>query len=126
MKNITSEQLVIFHGKIVKSTGGADGVRDRGLLESALNKSEATFDGRDLYEGLYRKIAVTGYALIKNHGFIDGNKRIGVATLLLLLLRLNNIEVRYEQSELVDLGLRSAEGIYNEEDIEQWIIEHQV
>ncbi|GAB6991795.1 type II toxin-antitoxin system death-on-curing family toxin [Paenibacillus pini] len=125
MKNITIEQLVIFHGKIVKSTGGADGVRDRGLLESALNKSKVTFDGRELYEGLYRKIAVTGYALIKNHGFVDGNKRIGVATLL-LLLRINNIKVRYEQSELVELGLRTAEGIYKEEDVEQWIIEHQV
>ena len=99
-------------------------VRDRGLLESALNKSKVTFDGRDLYEGLYRKIAVTGYALIKNHGFVDGNKRIGVATLL--LLRLNNINVCYEQPELVELGLRTAEGIYKEEDVEQWIIEHQV
>jgi death-on-curing protein len=125
VKNITIEQLIIFHGKIVKSTGGAVGVRDRGLLESALNKSKVTFDGCDLYEGLYRKIAVTGYALIKNHGFVDGNKRIGVATIL-LLLRLNNIKVRYEQSELVELGLRTAEGIYKEEDIQQWIIEHQV
>lgn len=65
MKNVTIEQLVIFHDKIVKST---DGIRDIGLLESALNKSAATFDGRDLYEGLYRKIAVPGFLDLRmNH-----------------------------------------------------------
>ncbi|WP_425325987.1 type II toxin-antitoxin system death-on-curing family toxin [Paenibacillus barcinonensis] len=62
---------------------------------------------------------------MKNHGFIDGNKRIGVATML-LLLRLNEISVKYEQEELVELGLQTAEGEFTEENIQQWIEEHQV
>ncbi|WP_253298947.1 type II toxin-antitoxin system death-on-curing family toxin [Paenibacillus barcinonensis] len=119
------EQILRFHTKIIKSTGGSDGVRDIGLIEGALKKAEATFDGQELYEGHIKKISVTTFALIKNHGFIDGNKRIGVATML-LLLRLNEISVKYEQEELVELGLKTAEGEFTEENVQQWIEEHQV
>ncbi|WP_168124072.1 type II toxin-antitoxin system death-on-curing family toxin [Paenibacillus sp. HB172176] len=125
MKNISLEQLIQFHSKIVKASGGLNGIRDIGMLESALRKADSTFDGKDLYEGAIKKITVIAYALIKNHGFVDGNKRIGVA-MMLLLLRLNQITVRYNQEELVELGLRTAEGKFNEEHIEQWIREHQV
>jgi len=125
VKTIDLEQLLIFHGKIVKETGGSNGVRDIGLLDSALKKPFITFDGQDLYKGLYKKISAITFSLIKNHGFVDGNKRIGVATML-LLLRLNNVSLRYDQSELVELGLNTAAGNYIEEDIEQWILEHQV
>lgn len=125
MKYLSLEQILQFHTKIIKSTGGSDGVRDLGLIESALKKAEATFDGQELYEGNIKKISVTTFALIKNHGFIDGNKRIGVATML-LLLRLNEISVKYEQEELVELGLKTAEGEFTEENIQQWIEEHQV
>jgi death-on-curing protein len=120
MNTVTVEQIVIFHRKIVNVTGGSDGIRDRTLIDSALNKAILTFDGKELYEGLIRKIAVISYALIKNHGFVDGNKRIGVATMLLLLT------INYSQSELIDLGLRVAEGLLKEEDIEHWILKHQV
>lgn len=125
MKYLSLEQILQFHTKIIKSTGGSDGVRDLGLIESALKKAEATFDGQELYEGNIKKISVTTFALIKNHGFIDGNKRIGVATML-LLLRLNEISVKYEQEELVELGLKTPEGVFTEENIQQWIEEHQV
>ncbi|MCU6791962.1 type II toxin-antitoxin system death-on-curing family toxin [Paenibacillus sp. WQ 127069] len=125
MNTVTVEQIVIFHRKIVNVTGGSDGIRDRTLIDSALNKAILTFDGKELYEGLIRKIAVISYALIKNHGFVDGNKRIGVATML-LLLTLNDITINYSQSELIDLGLRVAEGLLKEEDIEHWILKHQV
>jgi death-on-curing protein len=101
------------------------GVRDRSLLESAINKANQTFDGQDLYEGIHKKISVITYSLIKNHGFVDGNKRIGVATML-LLLKLNEFNIKYTQEELIEIGLRTAEGIYNEEDIERWILRHQV
>jgi len=125
VKNINLEELLIFHKKIINETGGSVEVRDKGLLDSALNKPFATFGGQDLYEGLYKKIAAVTFSLIKNHGFVDGNKRIGVATML-LLLRLNNILLHYDQSELVELGLNTAAGNFIEEDIEQWILEHQV
>ncbi|QHT59888.1 type II toxin-antitoxin system death-on-curing family toxin [Paenibacillus lycopersici] len=125
MITITIEQLIVFHEKILKATGGAEGIRDRGMLESALNKTLVTFDGRELYEGSIKKIAVTSHALIKNHGFVDGNKRVGVAVLL-MLLRLNHISVKYEQSELIELGIKTAEGKFGESHIERWIIQHQV
>jgi death on curing protein len=125
MKNLSVEQILQFHTKIVKATGGSDGIRDLGLIESALKKAEATFDGQELYEGDIKKISVITFALIKNHGFIDGNKRIGVATML-LLLRFNEISVKYEQEELIELGLKTAEGKFREENIQQWIEEHQV
>ncbi|MDQ0170519.1 type II toxin-antitoxin system death-on-curing family toxin [Paenibacillus tundrae] len=125
MKYLSLEQILQFHTKIIKATGGSDGVRDLGLIESALKKAEATFDGQELYEGNKKKISVTTFALIKNHGFIDGNKRIGVATML-LLLRLNDISLKYEQEELVELGLNTAEGEFTEENIQKWIEVHQV
>ncbi|MGG4214880.1 type II toxin-antitoxin system death-on-curing family toxin [Paenibacillus sp. FSL L8-0638] len=125
MKSLSLGQILEFHTKIIKATSGSDGVRDLGLIESALKKAEATFDGQELYEGSIKKISVITFALIKNHGFIDGNKRIGVATML-LLLRLNEISVKYEQEELVELGLKTAEGEFTEENIQKWIEEHQV
>jgi death-on-curing protein len=125
VNTITLEQLLLFHEKIITSTGGSYGVRDRSLLESAINKINQTFDGQDLYDGVIRKISVTSFSLIKNHGFVDGNKRIGVAVML-LLLRLNGIRIIYTQEELVEVGLRTAEGRIKENDIEEWIMKHQV
>jgi death-on-curing protein len=77
------------------------------------------------YEGTIRKISVITYSLIKNHGFVDGNKRVGAA-IMLLLLKLNGITIKYSQKALIEIGLKTAEGIYKEEDIEHWIIQHQV
>ena len=125
MKIISVEDVILFHEKIIRATGGSDGVRDRGVIESALNRAQQTFDGQDLYEGIEKKIAVTCYSLIKNHGFVDGNKRIGVAVML-LLLRLNHFKVQYSQAELVELGLKSAAGEITEEEIEHWIQRHRV
>jgi len=125
METISVEDVILFHEKIIQATGGSDGVRDRGVIESALNRAQQTFDGKDLYEGIEKKVAVTCYSLVKNHGFVDGNKRIGVAVML-LLLRLNRIKVQYPQAELVELGLQSAAGEITEEEIEHWIVRHRV
>lgn len=124
MKSIDIENILMFHKKIVSKTGGSDGVSDLGLIESALNRGLMTFDGRELYEDTEMKIAVIADGLIRNHGFIDGNKRIGVAVMI-LLLKLNNIVIRYSQQELIDLGLSVAEGKLNENDILKWIERHK-
>ena len=125
MNRISLDQLLLFQKKIIESTGGSSGVRDISLLESALGKAQITFDGKELYEGVPRKVSVITFSLIKNHGFVDGNKRIGVAVML-LLLRLNGYQIKYSQEELIDLGLGTAEGKYKEEYIEEWINRHQV
>ncbi|MEG0848027.1 MAG: type II toxin-antitoxin system death-on-curing family toxin [Niameybacter sp.] len=124
MKNIEFEQLVVFHKKIVARTGGSNGVRDEGLLKSALARGSITFDGDELYTPNERKIAVITYSLICNHGFIDGNKRIGVA-IMSLLCKLNGISLLYIQQELIELGLGVASGDKNEEEIFEWIMSHK-
>jgi death on curing protein len=124
MESIDIESILIFHKKIVSKTGGSYGVRDLGLIESALNRGIMTFDGRELYECTEIKIAVITHGLIRNHGFVDGNKRIGVAVMI-LLLKLNNILIRYSQQELIDLGLMVALGKLNENDIFEWIQMHK-
>ena len=125
MKTVSIEEIVFFHRKIIEKTGGAIGIRDLGLVESALNKALLTFDGKDLYKELEEKISVITFALIQNHGFVDGNKRIGISVML-LLLRLNQINIEYSQDELVSLGLGVADGKLNENDIRSWVQKHKV
>lgn len=124
MKNIEFEQLVLFHKKIVARTGGSNGVRDAGLLKSALGRGDMTFGGMELHTPDERKIAVITHSLICNHGFVDGNKRIGVAVMN-LLCKMNGIILVYTQQELIELGLAVASGNRNEEEIFEWIIEHK-
>lgn len=125
MKGIDVEDILTFHRKIIEQTGGSDGIRDISLIESALNRAFTTFDSNDLYKDIEDKISVITYGLVKNHGFVDGNKRIGVSVML-LLLRLNGIKVKYSQNELVNLGLGIADGSMDETDIKQWIKRHKV
>ncbi|MBZ4654741.1 MAG: type toxin-antitoxin system death-on-curing family toxin [Peptococcaceae bacterium] len=125
MKNIDIKMVLTFHKKLIEQTGGSEGVRDIGLIESALNRGLMTFGGNDLYSGVDEKIAAITYGLINNHGFIDGNKRIGVA-MMLLLLKMNGIQIQYSQQELVELGLGVASGRISENDIREWIERHRV
>lgn len=122
MKFIDYEEVLIFHKKIIAKTGGSDGVRDKGLIESALNKPFQTFDGEDLYKDDIDKITAVTYSLVSNHGFIDGNKRIGIAVML-LLLKLNSLNIDYTQDSLIELGLGIASGRIKEFEIKKWINE---
>jgi len=122
MRPLSVENIILFHEKIIKETGGSAGVRDRGLIESALNRAFVTYDGQDLYPSIIDKISVITYSLVNNHGFVDGNKRIGIAVMV-LLLKMNNIKVYYTQQELTDLGLKIAQGLMKEKNISNWIKE---
>ena len=118
------EQVVKIHRSLIEKTGGMDGIRDAQLLDSALKTPFQTFGGNNLYPNILDKASQLCYSLIQNHPFIDGNKRIGVH-LMLLFLKLNNIEVNYSQQELVDFGLDIASGKMSKNDIKGWIIEHR-
>ena len=120
MKSIDIDNVLLFHKKIVEQTGGSEEIRDLGLIESGLNRGYATFDGIDLYKEIEEKISAITYGLVKNHGFVDGNKRIGVSVMI-LLLKLNSIDIKYSQQELIDLGLKVADGTFSENDIKIWI-----
>lgn len=123
MRFLSVDDIVLFHKKIIKATGGSTSIRDIGLVESALNRALMTYDGKDLYPDIIEKIAVVTHSLITNHGFVDGNKRIGV-TVMILLLKINNIKIEYTQKELINLGLKVAEGTWKEKDILNWIKKH--
>lgn len=120
----STEQIIYAHSRLIARTGGSDGIRDRGLVESALMRAYAGFAGDERYPSIEEKAAAVGCGLISNHGFIDGNKRIGVTTML-LILRENNIALNYSQQELINLGLGLAEGKADVEDCVQWILNHK-
>jgi len=123
MRFLRIDKVIIFHNKILKKTGGSAGIRDRRLIESALNRGFVTYEGKDLYSSIIEKTSVITHSLICNHGFVDGNKRIGVAVML-IMLKMNNVKVGYTQKELIELGLSTAEGLTKEEDILAWIKQH--
>ncbi len=124
MRTLSLTDVLLLHRKLIDQTGGAHGVRDIGLLESALHRAHVSFDGADLHTTIESKIAATTYGLINNHGLIDGNKRIGIATML-LLLRINGYCLNHSQGELIELGLRIAAGSLSENEIVQWIQKHK-
>lgn len=124
MMKLDTDDVLLLHKMMCKATGGASGIRDIGNLESALYHAYATFDGKDLYQTIEEKAARQAYGIIRNHPFLDGNKRTGLFVML-TFLELNNIRLKFSQSELVKLGIRIAEGKTEPPDIMRWIIRHK-
>ena len=120
MITLTKEQVMMLHKCIYDRYGGSYGLRDEGLLDSALMAPFQTFGGQDLYPEDKDKIAHMAYALIGNHPFHDGNKRIG-ALALLTLLKLNGYEVKATNEEFTELIYKVAQGEANDRDIKTWI-----
>lgn len=125
MRKLTKEQILRLHSELIRETGGSDGLRDEGLLDSALCAPFQGFGGLDTFPFLQQKGARLGYGLICNHAFIDGNKRIGVHAML-VFLALNGIELVYTQKELSNMVLAVAAGQWQFEDMVKWIIKHQI
>ncbi len=123
MIRLTVGQVISVHSSLIEATGGMDGVRDMGLLESALEAPFQTFGGQDLYPALIQKAARLGYSLVSNHPFVDGNKRIGVHTML-VFLAVNGVEIECTQKELIDVGLSLANGTMNAEKLSAWLSSH--
>ncbi len=122
---LSKEQVKMLHSRLIETTGGTDGIRDEGLLDAALNAPFQSFDGIEAFPSIQQKAARLGFGLVKNHAFIDGNKRIG-AHVMLTFLALNRIELAYTQDELSDVILKVAAGTYGFEELMKWIIEHQL
>jgi death-on-curing protein len=104
---LTPEQVLFIHSRLVTETGGSHGVRDLGLLESAVARPRATFDGKELYPDLFTKTAVLMDSLINNHPFLDGNKRTGITAAGLFLL-INRWALTASQQELETITLQVA------------------
>lgn len=122
---LLKEQIILLHSNLISETGGSEGIRDEQLLESAINAPFQTFDNIEVFPSIQQKAARLGYGLIKNHAFVDGNKRIGTHAML-VFLALNKIELEYTQSELSDTILKIASDEHSFEDLLKWILDHQL
>ena len=120
MIRFSRDKIKLLHQLMAESTGGSIGVRDEGLLDSAIEGAFATFDGVELYPSKEEKAAKLGYSLISNHAFVDGNKRIGVYAMI-SFLELNGIHIEAENDDVVRLGMGVAEGTMNQDDVLKWI-----
>src|SRR5712671_8207465 len=113
---LTLDEILAIHAHQIGCYGGALGVRDQGLLESALAMPEATFAGEHLHPSLPEQAAAYLFHLIKNHPFLDGNKRVGLVCGL-IFLRLNGVRVRATDDELVDLVIGVIDGRGSKADV---------
>lgn len=120
MIKFSQEKILLLHQLIAQETGGDAGVRDYGLLESALESAYQTFGGDELFPSKEEKAAKLGFFLISNHAFVDGNKRIGMYVML-TFLEMNGIHISPSDSDVINLGLAVASGESEYEDILKWI-----
>jgi len=120
---LSTETIIAIHTELINKIGGGHGIRDENLLDMSANSPFQTFDGNDLYPTLIEKAAHLVFSLIKNHPFLDGNKRIGV-TVMIIFLKANGIKFECTNEELADFGLGLANGSYDEKYAREWIKNH--
>lgn len=125
MIKFSKDKVLLLHQLIAQETGGSVGIRDEGLLESALETAFSSFDGQEFYPTKEEKGARIGHSLISNHAFVDGNKRIGVYVML-TFLEVNGIRLDCTNEEVVHIGLSVADGSMDYDALLLWIKEHRV
>lgn len=123
MKVLSKRQILMLHSMLMEQSGGMNGLRDEGLLDSAVNLPLQTFGGQELYPTILEKAARLGYGLIHNHPFVDGNKRIGTHAML-VFLDINNVVVTYEDEDLIATILRVASGDMDDVGLLEWLKGH--
>ncbi len=123
MRYLLLTEILALHSEIIATLGGSCGVRDLGSLESATNQPRITFDQQELYPDLVSKASALCFSLVKNHPFIDGNKRIGHAAMEVFLI-LNGYEIQAEVDEQEKLILDLAAGKLERESFTLWVKNH--
>ena len=123
MKVLSKRQILMLHSMLMEHSGGMKGLRDEGLLDSAIHLPLQTFGGQELYPTILEKAARLGYGLIHNHPFVDGNKRIGTHAML-VFLDINNVVVSYEDEDLIATILRVASGDMDDIGLLEWLKGH--
>lgn len=120
---LSKEQVLYLHSELIKTSGGEDGLRDDGILQSALAAPMQSYDSKDLFPSVIEKAARLACGLTQFHPFVDGNKRIG-AHAMLVVLELNGISVSYSQKELSDIFLKLADNSADYKILCDWIKSH--
>lgn len=123
MRYLTLIEVLELHRRIIEQSGGALGVQDFGLLESAIAQPRMTFGGEELYSSLIEKSAALGFSIIMNHPFVDGNKRTGHAAVETLLI-LNGMEISAAVDEQERVILTIASGEMGHKEFVEWLQEY--
>lgn len=113
---LTKRLLVALHRDLIESFGGEHGIRDEGMLESALAQPEASFGTEPLHPTVYEQAAAYLFHLVKNHPFVDGNKRVAFAAAD-VFLRVNGLELEMSDSDAYKLVIAAADGSIDKEEI---------
>jgi len=124
MIRLSHKKTLALHRMMSAQSGGGEGVREAGLLDSALEGIFATFGGQELYPTLEEKGARLGFSLISNHAFVDGNKRIGVLAML-TFLEVNGCHLHCTDDDIIAVGLGVAGGQMKYEALLEWVLSHR-
>lgn len=124
MNCLSPEQVLFIHSRIIDTTGGAHGLRDIGLLQSAVSRPRATFQGKDLYIDVFHKAAAVMQSLAVNHPFIDGNKRTAITSAAVFLMQ-NGLTLETAQEDLETFALSVTVGMPFH-DIAAWFRKHAI
>lgn len=116
------QQILKLHNRTINEFGGIHGIRDERMLDSALANPLQTFAGLDLYPTCVDKAVQLCYGLIKNHPFLDGNKRIALHSML-ILISINGLKIEIAHDELIDIIFKVADGSFNSSDLLQLLKE---
>jgi len=125
MRYLTLPEVLELHRRIIESSNGPSGIRDLGALESAIAQPRMSFAGADLYPTAIAKASALGFSLIKNHAFIDGNKRIGHAAMEVFLM-LNGFEIAADVDEQERIVMQLAASEIGREEFTLWLDAHAV
>ena len=125
MRYLVLNEVLELYRRVIEQSGGAFGIRDLGLLESALAQPRMTFSGTELYPTIAEKAASLGYSIINNHPFVDGNKRTGHAAMEVFLI-LNGYEIEAPLEEQEKIVLQLASGELGREEFAVWLHDHLV
>lgn len=125
MRYLTLREVLELYRHVMEIGGGAQGIRDLQALQSSIVQPRMTFGGEELYAGVVAKAAVLGFSLIKNHPFVDGNKRIGHAVMETFLI-LNGYEIRASVDEQEEVIMKVAAGNIERPEFEEWLHAHVV
>jgi len=123
VRYVTLAEVVELHRRLLQATGGAPGIRDLGALESAVVQPKATFGSADLYPTLVDKAAALCFALIQDHPFVDGNKRVGHAAMETFFI-LNGAEIDASVDDQERLILDLAAGRIDRAHLIDWLRQH--
>ena len=120
IRYLTVVEVLNLHRQVIEECGGALSIRDLGSLESAVAQPKMTFDGKDLYPTIIEKASALGFSLIKNHPFLDGNKRTSHAAMEIFLV-LNGMEINALIQEQERVVLLLAAGDLGREEFTEWL-----